>query len=116
MPCKCGQKVDRIGAKIQCSLCKVYYHMNCVNLQQSDSEYMKKNNIPYRCVSCDKQRRHSLRSPPPASQKVKQVHNNNSGQTLDGEVLLSPSNLLSSQPADVNIISPNPITLDILYK
>lgn len=113
MPCKCGQKVDRIGAKIQCVGCNEYYHLQCVNLHQSDSVYMQKNSIPFRCPSCVQDRRKSLRSPPPYLQKEKQVHEES--QVPVDDVQLPSSNNLSPQSANVNICDPPIITLEVLY-
>ncbi|XP_067648296.1 uncharacterized protein [Eurosta solidaginis] len=57
----CEQKVDRSDpGKITCGDCKSIFHCVCVNLTKSDADYMKTNNVKYRCNGCSTARRKSM--------------------------------------------------------
>lgn len=60
MHCNCGKKVERLDIKIKCSDCKTYFHAICVNLTESDIDFMVKNKKPFRCEKCLVLRRKSL--------------------------------------------------------
>lgn len=65
MPCLiCKLRVERHQLKIQCEDCDQYFHCSCAKIKPSDMEFMKKTNNKFRCNSCNRKRRLSLRSPP----------------------------------------------------
>lgn len=60
MPCNCGKKVERLDPKIVCSDCNIYFHASCVNLKESDIDFMVKSKKVFRCDRCCVLRRKSL--------------------------------------------------------
>lgn len=60
MPCNCGKKVERLDPKIVCSDCNIYFHASCVNLKESDVDFMVKSKKVFRCDRCCVLRRKSL--------------------------------------------------------
>ncbi|XP_067644825.1 uncharacterized protein [Eurosta solidaginis] len=63
MTCRCGTKVERAQAKVQCSNCNKLFHLHCVGMQQTDLEYLLSSNTQFLCDECKAVRRCSLRSP-----------------------------------------------------
>lgn len=60
MPCICGKKVDRSVSKLKCADCNTFCHANCVNLRESDVDYMIKNKTIFRCDRCKILQRKSI--------------------------------------------------------
>lgn len=57
----CNKKIDRADfAKITCSDCGYIFHSNCAKINKNDVEYMRANNVSFRCEKCVSQRRKSL--------------------------------------------------------
>lgn len=128
MSCLCGHKVERSDAKVQCVGCHELFHLNCANLLQRDWDYMKKYNIPHHCVSCKRNRRNSLRSPPHNQQVhdvddpcVSTIQPQPTSPAVVESAIPSPlNNAPKSSPTiaaagEENSTPPSVITLDVLY-
>ncbi|XP_053968264.1 uncharacterized protein LOC128869683 [Anastrepha ludens] len=63
MPCLCANKVERTQDKVQCDKCNDLFHLNCVNLQPVDLEFLLKSGKQFICDKCAAARRQSLRAP-----------------------------------------------------
>lgn len=60
MPCSCGRKVERSETKIKCGDCNIYFHTSCVNLNDTDVDFMLKSKTIFRCDKCSVLRRKSI--------------------------------------------------------
>lgn len=52
---KCGQCKSKIGGpeqRIQCNVCKFFYHANCASLKATDLQYLSDTNILWVCPMC----------------------------------------------------------------
>lgn len=115
MPCICNVKVERNDLKVRCSDCLKYFHAKCINIGQSDIDYMASNNKSFTCKSCSTKRR-------------KSIHLNPSGTTSKSLNPASSTNIsianitaLSTQSSasdTVTVINGNEteITNQLLYK
>ncbi|XP_053968474.1 uncharacterized protein LOC128869901 [Anastrepha ludens] len=63
MPCLCANKVERTQEKVECDKCNDLFHLNCVNLQPVDLEFLLKTGKQFTCDKCAAVRRQSLRAP-----------------------------------------------------
>ena len=54
-PCAiCNKLIRSNGRKLECSLCNLCYHFNCISLTLSDYKYFKSSSLGWTCQTCSK--------------------------------------------------------------
>lgn len=76
----CKEKVDRNDQKkLKCGMCSDYYHVECLKMTSVEFDYVKSNNIIWKCVICVNSRKSISSS---ATSKTKPISQKQTASTL----------------------------------
>ena len=106
MHCVCDVKVERKDTKIECCDCKKLYHGKCVDINDSDIDFMLKNKKVWRCKQCENVFR-KLLSANMASPSTS-IHKKCNDQNIQHPVNQSKVTTNENEP-------PQSITIELVY-
>lgn len=63
----CKEKVERNQQKLECSLCRLFFHVQCLKMNSVDFDFIKKEKLKWKCYECTNSRKSlssNSKSPP----------------------------------------------------